>query len=151
MSDSGKAGIALADLTRDESGTAAIEFGLLATVLLLVVMSMVDVGIGMFHKMELSSAARAGAQYAVLKGYSSSTIQTVVQGSTNLSTVTVASSRFCECSSGATPTGTAPSCTCPSGTVQKFITVTASYSYVPIFAKFKASYALSEAVTVREE
>jgi Flp pilus assembly protein TadG len=138
-------------LRADENGASAVEFGLLSTVLLLIVMGMVDLGIGIFHKMELTSAARAGAQYAVLKGYDSSTLQTVVQGSTNLSSVSVASSRFCECSTGVTPTGTAPSCTCSTGTVRKFITVTASYSYVPIFAKFKASYALSEAVTVREE
>lgn len=49
------------------------------------------------------------------------------------------------------PSGTAPNCTCATGTVQKFITVTASYSYVPIFAKFQSSYALSETVTVRED
>lgn len=138
-------------LLGDDSGTSAVEFGMLTPVLLIIVMAMAELGNGMFHKMEVTSAARAGAQYAVLKGYSSSTIQSVVQGSTNLSGITATSSRSCECSSGATPSGTAPNCTCASGTVQKFITVTAAYSYVPMFAKFKASYNLTESVTIREE
>lgn len=138
-------------LRDDERGTSAIEFGMLAPVLLVVVMAVAELGNGIFHKMELTSAARAGAQYAILKGYSSSTIATVVQGSTNLSGITVTSGQSCECSSGATPSGTAPSCTCSSGTVQKFITVTAAYSYVPMFARFKSSYNLSESITIREE
>ncbi|MEO5337543.1 MAG: pilus assembly protein [Magnetospirillum sp. WYHS-4] len=137
----------------NERGASAVEFALLAPTLLVVAMGVIDLGLGMFHKMELAGAARAGAQYAILKGYSSSTIQTVVQGSTNLTGITVVSSRSCECSNGSTPSGTAPSCTCSGSgvTVQKFISVTASYSYTPIFAYFKPTYSLAETVTVREE
>ena len=52
-------------LTRDRRGVAAVEFALLASVLLLFVVGIVDIGTAIQQRMALEQAARAAGQYAV--------------------------------------------------------------------------------------
>src|SRR3989338_7824363 len=47
------------------NGAAAVEFGLIAPVLMIMIFGIVDYGLAMVNKMELRGAARAGAQYAL--------------------------------------------------------------------------------------
>jgi len=56
-----------------ESGTAAIEFGIVAPVLALVLVGMVDVSSLMYQAMQLNSAVEAGTFYVLRNGWDSST------------------------------------------------------------------------------
>lgn len=58
---------------RKESGTAAIEFAMLAPVLALVVVGMVDLSYLMYQAMQLNSAVEAGTFYVLQNGWNSST------------------------------------------------------------------------------
>ncbi len=54
---------------RKESGTAAIEFAILAPLLALVVVGMVDLGSLMYQAMQLNSAVEAGTFYTIQNGW----------------------------------------------------------------------------------
>ncbi|MET0219421.1 MAG: TadE/TadG family type IV pilus assembly protein [Tardiphaga sp.] len=58
---------------RQEAGTAAIEFGILAPLLALVLVGMVDLSSVMYQAMQLNSAVEAGTFYVLRNGWSSST------------------------------------------------------------------------------
>jgi Flp pilus assembly pilin Flp len=58
---------------RKESGTAAIEFAILAPVLALIVVGMVDLGSLMYQAMQLNSAVEAGTFYVLKNGWDGST------------------------------------------------------------------------------
>jgi Flp pilus assembly protein TadG len=58
---------------RSESGTAAIEFAILAPLLALIFVGMVDLGSLMYQAMQLNSAVESGAFYVITNGWVSST------------------------------------------------------------------------------
>ncbi len=128
---------------RCQRGLAAIEFALLSTILLTVLMGLVDYGMAMFRKIELENAVRSGAQYALLRGHDSSVISTVVKDSTNLSDVTVSS--VCLCTD---PAGNSNNCTnsACSG-LAWYVTITAANTFDTFF--LPADIDLSESLTIR--
>lgn len=151
-------------LRRREDGAVAVEFGLIAPVVAAMLLLMVDIGSAMYTKMEILGAVRAGAQQALVAGaYSSADIQTVVQASTELTSITVVSSQSCECwdttgptlteTLGPTLTETLASCTATcsvtTDTKWKFVTVQGSHTYSPHF--YPGTFNLNESVTVRIE
>ncbi len=117
---------------RCDRGVSAVEMALISPVLLIVFLGLMDYGIAVFDKMELNSSVRSGSQHALINSASLTAIQTTVIGSSNLglttSDVTVTST--CECSDGSSV-----SCAgvCASDNIRQYITITAAYSYVPIF------------------
>lgn len=126
-----------------EKGTSAIEFGLLAPILLIMLLGLIDFGFAWIKKMELSSAARAGAQYALLEGYDSTTVQSVVTNATNLTDITFDTlTTYCQCEDG-----TSVTCgdTCTDGSSnRKWVTITIS---APIEAYFFESVITSVSAT----
>lgn len=70
---------------RDRGGAAGVEFALLLPALVLLLIGAVDVGTLTYQEMQVNAAAHAGAQYALLKGWDQSGIQTAVTGATSLS------------------------------------------------------------------
>lgn len=129
-------------LRRDRSGAAAVEFGLLAPMLVAILVPMVDFGMGTYQKMRVQDAAEAGAQYALVHGYSASSITSAAQSATTLgANVSVTPSEACGC---ITATGTvntsygAPPCTadaCPDGsTPGTFVTVATQSTYSLLLA-----------------
>src|ERR1700733_2616996 len=85
-------------LRRDKSGAAAIEFGLMASMLVTLLIPTFDLGMGAYTKMRVQNAAEAGAQYAQGNAYSSSAITTAAQSATSLGTnVTVTTANVCYC------------------------------------------------------
>ncbi|MFB9267718.1 TadE/TadG family type IV pilus assembly protein, partial [Bradyrhizobium erythrophlei] len=48
---------------RDARGAAAIEFGVLVPVLALMVVSVTDIGLAIYRKMQVENAAQAGVEY----------------------------------------------------------------------------------------
>ena len=150
----------LRELIAATSGAAAVEFALVASVLIVpLIIGVYDFGTALYDQMQVGNAARAGAQYLNVNGYSaidntseqcsSSNFTCAVQGATPLGgnvTVTVASP-YCGCQSGSTFTAASfsPPCNvcsasltsncCPEGqTAVTLAQVNASYTYYPIFS-----------------
>ncbi|MCK5166026.1 MAG: pilus assembly protein [Rhodospirillaceae bacterium] len=134
--------------SRAEDGVSAVEMALVAPVLMIIFMGLIDYGIAVFSKMELTSSVRSGAQYALVKSEIKSAgaaaiaasaanmaaIQTTIIDSSNLNPaklVVPLPYKTCECSNGdldATCT-----ITCPSGTLRHYVVISATYTYVPYF------------------
>lgn len=133
---------------RCERGVSAVEMALISPVLLIVFLGLMDYGIAVFDKMELNSSVRSGSQHALINSASLTAIQTTVIGSSNLglttSDVTVTST--CECSDGSSV-----SCAgvCASGNIRNYITITAAYSYVPIFLPGNLDFSSTSIIRVQ--
>lgn len=88
---------------RQEAGSSLIEVALLIPVLTLILFGMVDLGRYVFLGIEVSSAARAGAQYGGQNrgtALDTSGIQTAAQNDVpDIPSLAVTSSTFCWCSS----------------------------------------------------
>src|SRR5260370_41103176 len=74
-------------LWRGEEGVSAIEFAVVGGSLSLLLLGVLDFGIGFWEKIQAGDAAQAGAQYAARNGYDSARIQTAVTRATTLSGV----------------------------------------------------------------
>lgn len=161
-------------LTGNRRGVAAVEFALIAPVLMLLLGGVIDFGLALAGRSQLANGVAQGVQYALLTGPSvvgtgsaSNTVQSVVKaaalrsGVTGTVTVTVVGPR-CYCVSGQPATlGTAPNllsgtytctgtCTSPSMAPGAFVIITASYVYQPLMPLSQlVTPTLSETVTVR--
>ena len=101
-SDLTRVGVAALKLTR---GAAVIEFALLAPVLLLMVIGAIDIGTFIYQKMQLQSAARAGAQYAIQSDANISDTDGILNAAEiaselDFTGVTTTTTQFCACSDG---------------------------------------------------
>lgn len=127
----------LAALRRSADGLAAIEFGLLAPILTLVLLASIDLGLAYSSQIKVQQAAQAGAQYALLHGFDSTKVSSAVTAATALSVnATPAPTQTCGCLSGASVTlsGTPPcTTTCANGlTPGIYVQVNANASYTPL-------------------
>ena len=117
-------------------GIAASEFALVAPVLLLLFVTMYDIGNAMWRTTRLELAARAGAQYAFAKPLDNAGItSTVMTQLSGWSGVTVGSTAMvCKCDDGTAANCTTGTCTAggvtqaPIGYVS--ITVTQPYTFI---------------------
>ncbi|MBL4691755.1 MAG: pilus assembly protein [Magnetovibrio sp.] len=126
------------NLARCERGTSAIEFAVIASFLMIVLLNIFDIGLYMFHKMEVTSSARAGAQYALvdMTNATPALITNVVENATNLTglDVTVVNT-MCGCSDGGT-LFTCGTSTCGEGTtgrIHSYTQISADYTHVWLF------------------
>ncbi len=118
-------------------GVSAVEFGLLAPLLLTILLGVLDFGIGYWEHMEVANAAQAGAAYATKNGYDSTSIQTAVTNATSLPGVQAspAPSETCGCpnaTGGITTASCSTSCT-SGGTAGTYVTVNATVTYKTLF------------------
>jgi Flp pilus assembly protein TadG len=125
----------LRHLFRQTNGGAAIEFGIIFPIFLVLILGIVDYGAAIFQIMAVSNAAQIGANYAMLNGYNPTTIQNKVFQATGIPTGNIAVTEMCGCptGSGVTNTGcTPPLPTCagnqPPGA---YVTVTITRPYSP--------------------
>ena len=121
-----------------EEGVSEIEFAFVAGILSMLLLAVCDFGLGFWEQMQVSNAARAGAEFAVKNGYDTTNIQIAVTNATNLAGVqaTPAPSSSCGCANVTTGV-TAATCgaSCPDGgTAGTFVTVSARVSYRTLFA-----------------
>ena len=120
----------------DEKGTAAIEFGMVGTMLSLLLLGMVDFGMGYWEQIQVGNAARAGAEYAIFKGWNQSGITTAVTSATSLSSISATpaptQSYGCPSVSAITTAASGASCT-GGGTAGSYVTVNAKASYTTLF------------------
>jgi hypothetical protein len=95
-------------LAHDHRGAALVEFAMVGSVLVGLTLPMVDIGIGIYYKTRVMTAAQAGAQYAFLKGWSGNNnatqtaINTAVTSATGLSGISSspAPTLSCKCVDG---------------------------------------------------
>ncbi|MGY3440650.1 Flp pilus assembly protein TadG [Bradyrhizobium sp. USDA 4473] len=102
---------------RDRRGVAAIEFGVMIPLLTLMVVSVTDIGLALFRKMQVENAAQAGAQYAIVRGFDTTGVSNAVIAATN-STAIMASPQplqFCGCPTSAGISTVSCGAVCPSG------------------------------------
>jgi Flp pilus assembly protein TadG len=150
-----KGGCGFSRLLLDDKGTAAIEFGMVGTVLALLALGLMDFGMGYWEKIQVGNAARAGGEYAIYHGYVQSGIANAVTSATSLSSIaaTPAPTQSCGCpsaSAGVTSATCGASCT-GGGTAGSYVTVSAQASYTPIFpiSGFTSAVTLTASTIVR--
>ncbi len=123
-------------------GAAVIEFALIAPVLLLMVVGAIDIGTFIYQKMQLQSAARAGAQFAIQSDASisdSAGIANAAQIASELdfTGVTLTTTQFCACSDGIeSAVDTSGSCTgtCAGGEFPGlYVRVNLKGDFTPLF------------------
>lgn len=89
--------------SRNESGVSAIEFALIAPVLLFSLLGVVDIGNVVYQRSDMEAALRSGIQYFMNGGDDLARAETVVKDAwtTKPDGVSVVAERFCLC--GTTP------------------------------------------------
>ncbi len=127
-------------LRTDRRGWAAAEVALAFPMLLLVLGNLIDYGLMLRRHAQLATGVTNAAQYATLTGatVSAATLQSVASASSWLTGATASASAVaCYCPTTSPPAlGAAVACTTTcagSGQLaQKYVTITASYTYSPI-------------------
>src|ERR1043166_1340857 len=86
-------------MVNDRRGMMAVEFAILAPVLILVALATADLGMAAYADMQVASAPEAGAGYAFLHGYDSTAISNAVTNAGTISGLTAspAPTQFCGC------------------------------------------------------
>lgn len=134
---------------RSTRAAAAVEFAIFVPIISAFLLGIVNYGLATFDKMELTSAARAGAQWALLDSSSTTAIKQAVVDSTNLSLTTsnVTTSTACECADGSSVTCGA---TCGDGSANRYyLTVNASVDHSLLL--LGTSITLTSSATVRTQ
>lgn len=103
-----------------ECGSVAIEFGLLAPMLVLIAIGTIDIGTAAYRAMQVQAAAEAGAIYVSENGFDATGISSAVTNaisSTRPISATPAPSLFraCPTSSGLVEQACTSTCTCGDG------------------------------------
>lgn len=85
--------------SRDERGVSAVEFALVAPVLLACLIGIYDVGTMVYKRADMQSALRSGTQYFMNGGDDLTKAQDIVQQAwtTKPEQVTIVGERFCQC------------------------------------------------------
>src|SRR5215204_3406530 len=115
-------------------GVAAIEFAVLATILIFTSIATVDLGMGFYRKMQVQNAAHAGARYVMLKGLDTDGILSAIQEATSFADVAASEPNvFYGCAAGNGVMPTYQFATCPDGTIAgRYVTVSTQGLYKPI-------------------
>jgi Flp pilus assembly protein TadG len=144
----------LARFVEATTAVAAIEFAIVAPVLIVALVCTADLGLGIYHKMQVENAAQAGAQYAATNGYAASSISAAVTNTTGYSGIsaTPAPYQFCGCASDSGITTASCSTTCSGGfAAATYVTVSAQATYTTIlpYPILPSSFTFTSAATVR--
>jgi Flp pilus assembly protein TadG len=116
---------------RNKDGTAAVEFGLVAPILVTLMVGVGTYGLEIVAYSKMREAVNAGAQYALTTSDTTSDISTVVTASWDdkPDTGTVSVSQQCLCAGAVNDCSTA----CPDGDYpQKVTTITTSQVYAEL-------------------
>lgn len=117
-------------IRQDRTGSVAVEFALIAPIMVAIFGIAVDLGRVMYDAMSVSAAARAAAEYARAMPDDAAGIQAAALAGGGLSATAVVSvSSFCEC-----PNRAVVACTdtCLDGEVIKFVAVSVSQNFQTI-------------------
>ena len=120
---------------KGREGSAAIEFGLIAPLLLVMLIGVVELGFAVHQAMQVQDAAEAGALYAGKYGWNQAGIANAVVTATGAQTITAqpAPALFCGCPGAGGITAIVCDATCPGGTAPgRYVRVSASIPHVAI-------------------
>lgn len=121
-------------LVRDEGGATAVEFALLAPVLLLMLAGLVDASRLIAQSMQVKAAAQAGADYAQRHGWNAAGVEAAVVQATPLSVAAAPAPELttaCVSRLALVP-ATGPTCAA-GGAPGRFVRVGASATFTPLF------------------
>jgi Flp pilus assembly protein TadG len=138
------------------AGTAAIELGIIAPVLVLALICTFDLGLGIYRSMQVESAAQAGAEYAIARGYSVDGVTRAVANATSFTGVSAdpAPFQFCGCAAASGVTSVTCGLPCPDGTAAgTYVTVSAQGTYNTFlpYPMFPNAYNFAAQSTVRTQ
>lgn len=122
----------LRKIAPDVKGAVAIEFAFMVPLLTLMVVSVTDIGLAVYRKMQVEGAAQAGAQYAIAHGFDTSGISAAVTSATNSSAIIASPGavQFCGCPGSTGISNASCGSTCPSGNLAgTYATVSAQATY----------------------
>lgn len=122
-------------VTGNSSGASAAEFALVLPLFVLLITGTIDFGGLMYKKLQVGSAANAGASYALVRGFSANGISTAIRGGTTLAVTAPTPTQTCGCPSAGTGI-TAAVCgsTCPAGgAAGKYVTISVSADHELLF------------------
>jgi Flp pilus assembly protein TadG len=127
----------LAALCEDEGGLAAIEFGLIAPFLVLLVVAAIDLGTGIHKAMQAQNAAEAGAVYASRHAFDlTGTTGAVVNATAGAGIVaTPAPTRFCGCPTASGIATTSCGAACADGSAPgQYLRISARVTHSPLLS-----------------
>jgi len=144
----------LARAAGDTSGVAAIEFGIIVPILVLMVVATADIGMGFYFKMQVEDAAQAGAAWAIKNGFDANAISNAVTSAVSEPAISVSPApvQFCGCASVSGISTVTCGTTCSGGILSgTYTTVSAQMTYNTIlpYGFFPSTYNLSSQSTVR--
>jgi Flp pilus assembly protein TadG len=142
------------NFARNDSGVAAIEFAVLGAVLCMIVVAVGDLGLGFYSNMQVQNSAQAGAQYAAVHGFNSTSVTNAVTNATSVAGITAspAPTQFCGCVTGSTMATATCGSVCANGmTAGTYVSVSAARTYSTLisYPGFPASYSQTATSTVR--
>lgn len=138
----------------DTRGVAAIEFGVLVPLLSLMVVSVTDIGLAIYRKMQAEGSSQAGVEYAIAHGFDANAISTAVTAATNSNAINASPVpiKFCGCATNSGVSSMTCGGTCPGGgTAGTYTIVSAqgSYSTIINYQIVPNSYVISTQSTAR--
>ncbi len=142
------------NFARNDSGVAAIEFAVLGAVLCMIVVAVGDLGLGFYSNMQVQNSAQAGAQYAAVHGFNSTSVSNAVTNATSVAGITAspAPTQFCGCVTGSTMATATCGSVCANGmTAGTYVSVSAARTYSTLisYPGFPSSYSQTATSTVR--
>jgi len=155
-------------LVRDRRGMSAVEFGLAAPIFLAALSPVIDIGLAFSHQIRVNQAVEAGAQYASMNPYNtsstwSSNVSSAVTNATTMSVSPNVGAQTCGCpnstSTAIVTHDTATTCgtqnggtACPDGTQPGYyitISATSTYTSMMPYSILGSSRTLSSQAVVR--
>jgi Flp pilus assembly protein TadG len=138
------------------AGVASVELAIIAPVLVAALICTIDLGLGIRRSMQVEAAAQAGAEYAVVRGFSAAGVTGAVASATSLGGVqaTPAPVQFCSCASAGGLVSTACGQPCPDGTSPgTYVTVSAQANYNTLlpYPMFPNTFVFAAQSTVRTQ
>ena len=133
------------DMAKDDAGAAAVEFALIAPLLLLMVLGVTEMGKIVYYRSVLESAARSGTQAgfaaAMTTAAQITAAQTTMETAADLAitnsgigvAVTSTATVTCICANDINDTVDCATGSCGSGSKRYIATVTMGMTYTPLF------------------
>jgi Flp pilus assembly protein TadG len=138
----------------DRRGVAAVEFGIMIPLLSLMAVSVTDIGLALYRKMQVEDAAQAGAQYAIARGFDTTGISSAVTSATNSTAITASPGpvQFCGCPTSTGVSAVSCGAICTGGAqAGTYATVSAQATYHTLinYQIVAATYSYSAQSTAR--
>ncbi|WP_426443267.1 TadE/TadG family type IV pilus assembly protein [Bradyrhizobium genosp. P] len=131
-----------------------MEFGIMVPLLSLLVVSVTDIGLAIYRKMQVEGSAQAGVEFAIAHGFDSNAITTAVAAATNSNVISASPVpiKFCGCATASGVSGVTCGATCPGGGLAGTYTIVSaqgSYSTIINYQVVPNSYVINSQSTAR--